>query len=30
MLRKVKVARNNQGGYKKAYIELKGDNEDVK
>lgn len=30
MLRNVKVSKNNQGKYKKAYIDLKGDNEDVK
>jgi len=29
MLRNVKVAKNNKGRYKKAYIELKGDSEDV-
>lgn len=30
MLRNVKVAGNKKGRYRKAYIELKGDSENVK
>lgn len=30
ILRNVKVARSVKGKYKKAYIDLKGDNEDAK